>query len=96
MTTITFDTHEFIKTLRDSGIPESQAEAMAKVQKASLSEVMDAALATKGDIQSVRADTASIKLELADVRSDIKILRWMLGLILAGVFSLIMKAFFAA
>jgi hypothetical protein len=27
MTSITFDTHRFIRTLKEAGIPESQAEA---------------------------------------------------------------------
>ena len=28
MTTITLDTHKFIRTLNDAGVPESQAEAL--------------------------------------------------------------------
>jgi hypothetical protein len=29
MATITFDTHKFIRTLKESGIPENQAQAIA-------------------------------------------------------------------
>lgn len=29
MATITFDTHKFIRTLKEAGIPERQAEAIA-------------------------------------------------------------------
>jgi hypothetical protein len=41
MTTITFDTHKFIRTLKDASVPESQAEAE---------------LATKRDIDDVRRE----------------------------------------
>ncbi len=33
MTTITFDTHEFIKELKNVGFSEEQAEAITRLQK---------------------------------------------------------------
>jgi len=33
MNTITFDTHEFVKRLRDSGFTEPQAEAITDLQR---------------------------------------------------------------
>jgi hypothetical protein len=48
MATITFDTHQFIKTLRDGGIGEEQAEAIARAfQQAHL----EVEVATKRDIE---------------------------------------------
>ena len=44
-------------------------------------------LATKGDI-------TSIKIDLADVKSELKLMKWMVVTIVAGVISLIAKAFF--
>lgn len=38
MATITFDTHQFIRTLKDSGIPETQAEAITSAFRASQAE----------------------------------------------------------
>jgi hypothetical protein len=35
-----------------------------------------------------------LQLELAPVRSDLAVLKWMMGVLLAGVLSLILKAFF--
>jgi len=29
MATVTFDTHQFVKTLKEAGVPESQAEAFS-------------------------------------------------------------------
>lgn len=50
MTTITFDTHRFIRTLKDAGIPESQAEAISEAFRAAH---IEAELATKTDLQAL-------------------------------------------
>ena len=47
MTTITFDTLKFVHRLRNAGIPEPQAEAIAEAFKDASGE---AEIATKGDI----------------------------------------------
>lgn len=53
MTTITFDTHKIIQTLKASGIEERQAEAITNaVRDAQAS----ADIATKGDIELFRKD----------------------------------------
>lgn len=54
MSSITFDTHEFIKRLRDSGFTETQAEALSTAP--SLSQALDGQLATKTDITDLRRD----------------------------------------
>lgn len=36
----------------------------------------------------------SLKRDLEDVRSDLRLLKWMLGALLGGVTALIVKAFF--
>lgn len=50
MATITFDTHKFIRTLKESGIPENQAEAIAEAFKAAH---FEAELATKTDLREL-------------------------------------------
>jgi hypothetical protein len=50
MATITFDTHKFIRTLKDSGIPENQAEAIAEAFKEAH---LEAELATKTDLREL-------------------------------------------
>ena len=62
MTTVTFDTHKFVRTLKAAGVPENQAEAFSEAFKDAQSE---AELATKADIVSVRRD-------IDDVRRDMK------------------------
>ena len=76
MTTITFDTHKFVKDLRDAGVPELQAEAFVRAQQEILSQALDTTLATKADIREVRSD-----LVLLDNKVDK--LSWMMGILIA-------------
>jgi len=52
-------------------------------------------MASKGDITDVRSEITEVRSEIADVRGeiiavrgDIKLLRWMLGILIAGVFAI--------
>lgn len=83
MTAITFDTHEFIKSLRDAGFEEKQAEALSSgLRKAQENQLSN--LVTKDDLE----------IKLAPVRADLQLLKWMMGVMLAGILSLILKSFF--
>lgn len=79
MATVTFDTFKLVDRLKSAGLGDQQAEAVIRV----ISEAQDE-LVTKKDLQ----------LELAPVRADLAVLKWMMGVLLAGVLSLILKAFF--
>jgi len=74
MSSITFDTHEFVKRLRDSGFTETQAEALSIAQKESLAQTLDSHLAT--DITDLRRDMAEMKYDL---------LKWVVGIALAQI-----------
>ncbi|HYE35218.1 coiled-coil domain-containing protein [Methylocaldum sp.] len=50
MTSITFDTHKFVRRLKESGFTEEQAEAMADAFKEAQGE---AELATKQDLREL-------------------------------------------
>jgi len=80
MASITFDTLAYAKRLREGGFTEQQAEAHTQAQKQVLSEVLDTTLATKDDINRFE--------------KQIAVLKWMMGIMLAGVISLVLKAFF--
>jgi hypothetical protein len=79
MTTITFDTLLLVDKLKASGIPPEQAEAVVRVIAEAQSQ-----LVTKTDMD----------MALAPLRTDLAVLKWMMGILLAGVISLVMKAFF--
>lgn len=84
MTTITFDTHQFIRTLQDAGFEQPQAEAVASAFKAASSQ---AEIATKQDIEIVRRDIRESELRLEAKISDIKydLIKWIAGMLLAQV-----------
>jgi hypothetical protein len=88
MTAITFDTHKFIRTLEQAGFDPKQAEAVADAFKEAQGE---AEIATKRDIERLEAKLDT-RFERIDGESRLN--RWMVGLTLAGVVSLILKAFF--
>ena len=73
MTTITFDTLAYVKTLRDAGVEEKQAEAQATALATVLkSGVGD--LATKQDIELMRAEQ---KRDAAELKAEL--IRWVVG-----------------
>jgi hypothetical protein len=69
---------EIYDALKMAGVPEDKATAAAK------------AVAEVG--QEDRLDR--IEKEIVEIRGDIKVIKWMLGVIIAGVASLVLKAFF--
>ena len=81
MAAITFDTHKFIRKLKDAGFEEKQAEALTEALRAAIE---DSELVTRKDLQ----------LELAPIKTDLTVVKWMLGLVLGGVAALILKSFF--
>ena len=95
MATVTFDTHKFVKTLEEAGVPEPQAEALSTAVRESHEA---AELATKGDLRELelRLDTrfGHMDTRFEKVHGEMLLLKWMLGLLIAGVASLVLKAFF--
>jgi len=99
MATVTFDTHKFVKTLEEAGVPELQAEAFSTAVRES-HEAAD--LATKGDIADLRHEIKELETGLRHemkeldlrIHGEMLLLKWMLGILIAGVASLILKSFF--
>ncbi len=87
MTTITFDTLKFTQRLEQAGIPHDQAIAMVEAQKESLSEIMEAHLATKMDVQEV-------KFKQIEHDGQFTLIKWMLGILIGGVMSIMVRLFF--
>jgi len=80
MTTITFDTLELVDKLKTAGIPQEQAEAVVRV-------IADAQhrLVTKDDLE----------IALSPLKTDLAVLKWMMGILIAGVISIVIKTFVA-
>jgi len=83
-TAVTFDTHEFVRTLESAGMPTEQAEAISSaVRKAQAS----ANLATKGDIAEVRS-------EIRELAAKVDLIKWLLGIVLVAVIVPLIKSIF--
>ena len=87
MTTITFDIQELVNELETSGLTRKQSEMVVSVLKKSQGE-----LATKIDLRELelRLDTRFERID-----GELKLNRWMLGFLIAGVMSLVIKTFFS-
>jgi hypothetical protein len=98
-----FDTLQYAQALRDQAkLPQEQAEGMAMA----LAQTLQSELATKADLVAMETSLEG-KINLLESRLESKInlletkleskftlLSWMLGLVIAGIASLALKAFF--
>lgn len=90
MSTITFDTLELVEKLKSAGIEQKQAEAVVRV----IAEAQDG-LIHKHDLLDAKNELkADMNIRFERVDGELKLNRWMLGAILAGVVSLVLKSFF--
>lgn len=102
MSAIPYDSLKYFTQLEAAGIPAEQARVIVETQKAALTEAVANQLATKGDLLEVKhelkADIASLEARLENrlvcVEGEMKLIKWMMGILLAGVMSLVLKAFF--
>jgi hypothetical protein len=81
MGTITFDTHKFVRKLQEAGFDERQAEGLTEAMRSAIDE---SELVTKRDLQ----------IELAPIKADLNLLKWMLGAVLAVAIANFAKQFF--
>lgn len=72
MSTITFDTHKFVRRLEDAGFDRKQAEAVANA-------FFDAA----ADVAPVTRDYFDIKLKAEIESAKADIIKWVAGLLVA-------------
>ncbi len=75
MTTLTFDTLKFVHKLRDSGMPENQAEALAE---AFVQISNEAELATRQDLRELEL---RLDAKISDIKFDL--VKWIAGMLLA-------------
>ena len=85
MVTVTFDTLKLVDKLKAAGLPPEQAEAVVRV----IAEAQDE-LATRKDIE------LAIELALSPIRTDLTLLKWMVGFVLAGIAFVLLRLYFLA
>jgi hypothetical protein len=81
MSTITFDTHVFVRRLKEAGFDEKQAESLSEAMRAAIDE---SELVTKKDFQ----------IELAPIKADLNLLKWMIGALIAMTIANFAKQYF--
>jgi len=80
MTSVTFDTLELVDKLKSAGIPQEQAEAVVRV----IAEAQNK-LVTRDDLE----------ISLSPLKTDLAVLKWMIGILIADVMSIVIKTFFS-
>jgi hypothetical protein len=81
MSAITFDTHEFVRRLKEAGFDEKQAEGLTEAMRTAITE---SELVTRRDLQ----------IELAPLKADLNLLKWMMGALIALAIANFSKQFF--
>ena len=87
MVSMAFDTLKYTKKLEEAGFTRSQAEAQVYVQREAMAEMLE--VETKTHVTN-----ETLQRELSPIKTDIAVLKWMMGFIVAGVTALVLKAFF--
>jgi hypothetical protein len=90
MTTITFDTLAWVDKLKTAGFAQEQAEAVVRV----IADAQDKLVTTDGLKSTLETALAPIKIDLAVLKAEATFNKWMLGFLLAGVLSIVIKTFF--
>ena len=80
MIPVTFDTHKFVRKLQESGFDEKQAEGLMDTMRAVTDE---SELVTRKDLQ----------IELAPLKADLNLLKWMMGALLAIASQTLLSSF---
>ena len=96
MIAVTIDTLKFANRLKQAGMPSEQAEAQAQA----IVEALDASsqsLTTQQGLRSLEAKMdkgfAAVDTRFAEIKGEMVLLKWMLGVTVAGVIALVMKLF---
>jgi hypothetical protein len=76
MAAVMFDTHKFVRKLKESGFEEKQAEGIAEAFKDASGE---AELATKRDLKELEL---KMETRFEQLKGEISLVKWMLGAIL--------------
>jgi hypothetical protein len=94
MAAITFDTLKYANKLKSAGVPDKQAEAEAEALSEAL-EINLKELATKEYLKTELRDLEHrLDARFERIDGELKLNRWMLGVVMAGIVSLVLKAFF--
>ncbi len=81
MTTITFDMLSLVDKLKTAGFDQRQAETVVRV-------IADA----QGELVTKDYIDLKFQQELSPIKTDLAVLKWMMGILIAGTLTLVLKA----
>jgi len=84
-----FDTLRYVQRLRAADVPESQAEAQAEALREALADQSSG----QAGLVATKTDIAEVRNAITDVRGDVKLLKWMLGIFIAAAAPLVVRAY---
>lgn len=101
MAAVMFDTYKFVDKLEKAGVAPEQAKAEVEALSVAFSEALDSQLTTKADLNRLEKELKSdigklekeVKFDINRLEKELIVLKWMVGLVLGGIVTLIMKAF---
>lgn len=88
MSSITFDTHKFVRKLQEAGFDEKQAEGLTEAMRAAID---DSELVTRRDL---RAFELRLDPRFEAIKGDMSLLKWMMGALIAIAIANFSKQFF--
>ena len=94
---LVLDTLKVYERLKAADLNDKAAREIAEVLKDVQIEAIKG-LATREDLARLREDIAKVEGRLVEritaVEGELKLIKWMLGFVIAGILSLILKSFF--
>jgi polyhydroxyalkanoate synthesis regulator phasin len=109
MSVIAFDTLKLADRLQAGGFTAEQARAASDALAQALGEGVTADIRTvgsdvatlktdmtviKGDVAKTKGEVSTMRTDVAALKTDVTLMKWMLGILIAGVASLVARAFF--
>ena len=90
---------KFVKRLKSAGFNDEQSEALSEAQRESLSDILDTSVSTKSDIAWLEKEIESLRRDVKELDikpgGEMKLIKWMMGFVLAGIAAIILKTFFS-
>lgn len=98
MSAVAFDTLKFVEKLEAGGFSSAQAKAAASAFAEATAEQLVTRQGLREEIAPITTDLAALKADLRQVElrlsGEMTLLKWMLGLVVAGILALVLKAYF--
>lgn len=88
MTTITFDTHKYVRKLQEAGFDEKQAEGLTEAMRSAIDE---SELVTRRDL---RETELRIDSRFEALKGDMSLVKWMMSGLIAIAVANFAKQFF--